>query len=97
MELSVVIVLSADKGYPYSTKAVTDWRVDDYVVDGCTNVYCDPTQYDMSTLYKDPTNEALTNYILQALIIAHCTYRGLWRGETARDGWNSRGICESTS
>lgn len=70
--------LSADKGYPYRTKSMADWRVQNVVVDGCTNVYCDPTQYDMSTLYNDDTNVAMTNYILQAL-----QYKSLKVGDSA--------------
>jgi len=70
--------LDAKKGYPYRTKSMKDWRVNDVQVEGCTNVYCDPTQYDLTKLYKDPTNAAMKQYVVQAL-----QYKSLKVGDSA--------------
>jgi len=70
--------LSSTKGYPYRTVAQADWRVNNVVVDGCTNVFCDPMQYDLSTLYGDADNADMRNYVLKALL-----YRSLKVGDSA--------------
>ena len=70
--------LDSGKGYPYRTKGMNDWRVNNFHVVGCTNVYCDPTQYDLTTLYADSTNVAMQNYIVQAL-----QYKSLKVGDSA--------------
>jgi hypothetical protein len=70
--------LDSNKGYPYRTKGNDDWRVNNYHVVGCTNVYCDPTQYDLTTLYRDSTNVDMQNYVVQAL-----QYKSLKVGDSA--------------
>jgi len=70
--------LDANKGYPYRTKAMNDWRVNNAHVVGCTNVYCDPTQYDLTTLFNDPTNADMNQYVVQAL-----QYKSLKVGDSA--------------
>lgn len=70
--------LDFNKGYPYRTKGMNDWRVNNFYVVGCTNVYCDPTQYDLTTLFKDSTNVDMNRYVVQAL-----QYKSLKVGDSA--------------
>ena len=70
--------LGPNKGYPYRSKGNKDWRVGDRYVDGCTNVFCDPMQYDLSTLYGDSGNTEMTQYIIKSIL-----YRSLKLGDSA--------------
>ena len=70
--------LDFNKGYPYRTFGGKDWRVGDAYVLGCTNVFCDPMQYDLSTLYGRSDNADMSHYALKALL-----YRSLKLGDSA--------------
>ena len=70
--------LSASKGYDYRESGNNDWRIADTFVTGCTNVFCDPMQYDLPALYRDSTNVAMYKYKLSAL-----QYKSLKIGDSA--------------
>jgi len=59
--------LAAGQGYDYSvTKSFYDWRVRKTTT-GSFHVFCDASRYDLSTIWNDPDNVAMTGYRAQGL------------------------------
>jgi hypothetical protein len=77
------------KGY-YNVRFLSnaDWRVGNVVVNGVSNIFCDPTYYDLTQLYDDPTNAVINGgYVLQSL-----AFKSLQVGDSPSETHSVEGI-----
>lgn len=58
--------LTPDDAEGYRTMNARDWRVQQHV-DGATNIFTDPSYYDLTKLFHNPSNTDVTDYKLQKL------------------------------